>query len=97
MLYSVSSVIRRLEAGEYVPAEDTRLAVAVLHHAYLELSSGVEKAIEEVGTDEWAMARLGGYLYESDIMLRDGVLMYAAAGAMLPAFLAREKTSPGPA
>ena len=95
MLYTVNAVIRRLEVGEYVPAEDARLAVAVLYHAYLELASGVEKAIEESGTDEWAMARLGGYLFESDLMLRDGLLMYSPAGAMLPAFLAREKTSPG--
>ncbi|BDA85434.1 hypothetical protein Sa4125_29760 [Aureimonas sp. SA4125] len=94
---TVDQTIRRIEAGEDVSPADVRLAVAVLHQAYLELAHGVEKAVAEVGTDEWAMARLGGYAYESDIMLKDPVGMYRPAGGMLDAFLAREKYSEGTA
>lgn len=69
----------------------------MLHNAYLELAHGVQKAIDECGTDEWALARLGGYPYESDIMLRDRVTMYWPAGDALTDFLAREKSFAGTA
>lgn len=84
-----------MAAGEHVPADELRVAAAVLLEAWSTLLDGVRKALREGHRDEWALARLAAYEWEARGLADDPLGMYAAAPGMLPDLLARRAaTSP---
>lgn len=87
--------LEAVAAGEDVPADELRLATAVMLEAWSTLHDGVIKALKEAPYDRWALSRRAAYEYEARGLADDPLGLYAAAPGMLPDLLARwAATSP---